>query len=96
MPHYPWRGVILHPCAGAGFHAGCASSRLASIGVEKDPEFFSLACESIQNLRHQNTVGLELYWKYLRAIRRAVGFLVNFEITLLRYSHHCFSAAQDA
>ncbi len=44
-------GVILDPFAGAGSTLAAAEAvGYESIGVEKDPEFFSLACSSIPKL----------------------------------------------
>ena len=45
------RGVILDPFAGAGSTLAAAQAvGYESIGVEKDPEFFSMACSSIPKL----------------------------------------------
>ena len=51
-------GVILDPFAGAGSTLAAAEAvGYASIGVEKDPEFFALACESIPKLAALETNG---------------------------------------
>jgi site-specific DNA-methyltransferase (adenine-specific) len=51
-------GVILDPFAGAGSTLAAAEAvGYASIGVEKDPEFFTLACESIPKLAALETNG---------------------------------------
>ena len=51
-------GVILDPFAGAGSTLAAAEAvGYASIGVEKDPEFFALARESMPKLAALKTNG---------------------------------------